>query len=78
MILVTGSSGTVGREVVKELTTAGASVRAGYRTRPPSTPGVRGVRIDLATGEGLDAAVDGADAVFLLALQRYSRFGEGR
>jgi uncharacterized protein YbjT (DUF2867 family) len=66
MILVTGSSGTIGRELVKELTTAGAPVRAAYHTRPPSLPGVQGARIDLATGEGLDAAVDGADAVFLL------------
>src|SRR5262245_55745653 len=66
MILVTGSSGTIGSEVLNELTAAGQAVRAGYRTRPPTTPGVQAVRIDLATGEGLDAAVDGADAVFLL------------
>jgi uncharacterized protein YbjT (DUF2867 family) len=66
MILVTGSSGTIGSELVKELTLAGAAVRAGYRTRPPSAPGVQGMRLDLATGEGLDAAVAGTDAVFLL------------
>jgi len=66
MILVTGSSGTIGSEVLKELTAAGQSVRAAYRTRPPSAPGVQAARLDLATGEGLDAAVAGADAVFLL------------
>ena len=66
MILVTGSSGTVGSEVVKELTGAGQRVRAAYRSRPPTAPGVEGARIDLATGEGLDAAMKGADAVFLL------------
>src|SRR5262245_41057282 len=66
MILVTGSGGTVGKELVKELRHAGAPVRAGYHTRPPAAPGVQGVRIDLATGEGLDAAVAGAEAVFLL------------
>jgi uncharacterized protein YbjT (DUF2867 family) len=67
MILVTGASGTVGSELLKELISAGESVRAGYRTRPPTVSGVQPVRIDLATGEGLDAAVDGVDAVFLLA-----------
>ena len=66
MILVTGSSGTVGTELLKVLSGAGQAVRAGYRTRKPAVPGVQGVRIDLETGEGLDAAVDGADAVFLL------------
>ncbi len=66
MILVTGSSGTIGRELLKELIAAGETVRAGYRSRPPATPGVQAVRIDLATGEGLDAAVRGTDAVFLL------------
>ena len=67
MILVTGASGTVGSELLKELISAGESVRAGYRTRPPTLSGVQPLRIDLATGEGLDAAVDGVDAVFLLA-----------
>jgi uncharacterized protein YbjT (DUF2867 family) len=66
MILVTGSSGTIGTEVLKELTAAREAVRAGYRTRRPTVPGVQGVRMDLATGEGLDAALDGADALFLL------------
>jgi uncharacterized protein YbjT (DUF2867 family) len=66
-ILVTGSSGTIGTELLKELTRAGQTVRAGYRSRPPTVAGVQGVKIDLETGEGLDAAVRGADAVFLLA-----------
>lgn len=66
MILITGSSGTIGSELVKELTTAGVPVRAGYCTRPPTAAGVEGARIDLTNGEGLDAAVDGVDAVFLL------------
>jgi uncharacterized protein YbjT (DUF2867 family) len=66
MILVTGSGGTIGREVVKELAGAGQAVRAAYHSRPPTTPGVEGARVDLTTGEGLDVAVRGADAVFLL------------
>ena len=66
MILVTGSGGTIGRELVKELSAAGRPVRAAYHSRPPTAPGVEGARVDLTTGDGLDAAVRGADAVFLL------------
>jgi uncharacterized protein YbjT (DUF2867 family) len=66
-ILVIGASGTIGSELVKQLAATGESVRAGYRTRRPTVPGVEPVQIDLATGEGLDAALAGADAVFLLA-----------
>jgi uncharacterized protein YbjT (DUF2867 family) len=66
MILVLGSSGTVGREVVKELLEAGVPLRAGYLTRPPATPGVEGVRLNLATGNGLDAALSGITSLFLL------------
>ncbi len=66
MILVTGSSGTIGSELIKLLTAEGRPVRAGYRSRPPTTAGVRPARIDLSTGEGLKEAVDGVDAVFLL------------
>jgi len=67
MILVTGSSGTVGAELLKELTAVGETVRGGYHTRPPSVPGVEPVRIDLVTGTGLDEALRGVEAVFLLA-----------
>lgn len=66
MILVTGSSGAVGRELLKELTATGARVRAGYHTRPPSLPHVEGVRFDVTTGNGLDAALAGVKSVFLL------------
>ena len=67
MILVTGSSGTVGTEVLKQLSANGTKVRAAYRSRPPSTPGVEAARVDLSTGEGLDAAMAGCEAVFLLS-----------
>jgi uncharacterized protein YbjT (DUF2867 family) len=66
VILVTGSGGTVGSAVVKELTKLGAPVRAAYRSRPPATPGVQGARIDLTTGHGLDEAVRNVEALFLL------------
>jgi uncharacterized protein YbjT (DUF2867 family) len=67
MILVTGSGGAVGRELLKELTAMGARVRAGYHTRPPSLPQVEGVRLDVTTGDGLDAALAGVASVFLLS-----------
>jgi uncharacterized protein YbjT (DUF2867 family) len=65
-ILVTGSSGTLGSELLKEFATSGRSVRAAYRTRRPAAAGVEPVEIDLASGKGLDAAMGGVDALFLL------------
>jgi uncharacterized protein YbjT (DUF2867 family) len=65
-ILVTGASGTIGSELVKLLAEAAQSVRAGYRSRRPDLAGIDSVRLDLDTGEGLDSAVAGVDAVFLL------------
>ena len=67
MILITGSSGTVGTEVLKQLSAKGAKMRAAYRSRPPSAPGVEAVRVDMSTGEGLDAAMKGCESVFLLS-----------
>jgi len=67
MILVTGSSGTVGKEVLKQLLAKGAKVRAAYHSRPPGQAGVEAARVDLSTGDGLAAALAGCDAVFLLA-----------
>jgi uncharacterized protein YbjT (DUF2867 family) len=66
MILVTGSSGTVGTELLKQLTAKGAKVRAAYRSRKPATPGIESAKVDLSTGEGLDAALAGCDTMFLL------------
>ncbi|MFC4565311.1 SDR family oxidoreductase [Nocardiopsis mangrovi] len=65
-ILVTGGTGTVGRPVVERLTAQGHDVRAlSRRARPgggvPGTP--EPFAVDLRTGEGLDAAVDGVDAI---------------
>lgn len=65
-ILVTGSTGKIGRQLVAQLD--GADVRA--LTRSPVTAGLPGnveaVAGDLATVEGLEAALDGVDKVFLL------------
>jgi len=67
MILVTGSSGTVGSELLKQLTAKGEKVRAAYHSRPPAARGVEGARVALSTGEGLDTALAGCDTVFLLS-----------
>src|SRR4029079_4914544 len=67
-ILVTGATGTIGRQVVSQLLATDAEVRA--LTRNPDTaglpPGVEVVRADLTLPETLDACLDGIDAVFLV------------
>ncbi|SMG53031.1 NmrA family NAD(P)-binding protein [Paracoccus sp. J56] len=64
--LVTGASGLIGRPVAEALAGAGLPVRAGYRSRPVEIPGAEAVRIDAGTGEGLTAAMEGMDQLFLL------------
>lgn len=59
MIVVTGATGNVGRELVHALTEAGEQVRAVSRTAPEWPA-------DLAEPASLKAALDGADALFLL------------
>ncbi|MEU5403817.1 NAD(P)H-binding protein [Streptomyces sp. NPDC005963] len=55
-ILVTGGTGTLGREVCERLRRGGQDVRALSR-RSPEYP------VDLREGTGLDRAVDGVDAI---------------
>lgn len=68
MILVTGATGNVGRQVVAELLPTGAPIRA--LTRDPAAAhlpdGVDVVPGDLSHPETIGAAMDGVDAVFLL------------
>jgi|HubBroStandDraft_6_1064221.scaffolds.fasta_scaffold00783_2 uncharacterized protein YbjT (DUF2867 family) len=68
MILVTGATGTVGREVVKQLLAAGEQVRA--MTRNPATAKldarVEVVQGDFDAPDTLARAVDGVDRVFSL------------
>jgi nucleoside-diphosphate-sugar epimerase len=62
-ILVTGGTGTLGRLVVPRLLDAGHDVRVlSRRAREPGA-GVELVTGDLATGEGIDAAVEGAEII---------------
>ncbi len=68
MILVTGATGTIGSDVVRQLAGRGAKVRA--LTRDPAKAqlpaGVEVVRGDYGDPASLDAASAGATAVFLL------------
>ena len=62
-ILVTGGTGTLGRLVVRGLHDAGHKVRVLSRRDREAGDGVGYVTGDLATGEGAEAAVDGAEIV---------------
>lgn len=59
-ILVTGGTGTLGRHVVPLLREAGRKVRVLSRSSHDAADGVEYVTGDLATGEGIGAAVEGA------------------
>jgi uncharacterized protein YbjT (DUF2867 family) len=62
-ILVTGGTGTLGRLVVPGLRDAGRDVRVLSRHPHESTEGIEHVTGDLATGEGVDAAVAGTEVI---------------
>jgi uncharacterized protein YbjT (DUF2867 family) len=62
-ILVTGGTGTLGRLVVPRLRDAGGKVRVLSRQRRESGDGLEFVTGDLATGDGIEAAVDGAETI---------------
>jgi uncharacterized protein YbjT (DUF2867 family) len=70
LILVTGATGTVGREVVKQLVAAGHRVRALVRDPGKAAKlgdGVEIVEGDLAKPATLDAAFSGVDRAFVLS-----------
>jgi uncharacterized protein YbjT (DUF2867 family) len=62
-VLVTGGTGTLGRLVVPRLRDAGADVRVLSRRHGELGEGVELATGDLATGEGVDAAVEGAGII---------------
>ena len=66
-ILVTGGTGTLGRQVVPRLRDAGCKVRVLSRGRRAGAEGLEFVTGDLATGEGIDAAVAGTEIIVHLA-----------
>jgi uncharacterized protein YbjT (DUF2867 family) len=69
-VLVTGATGTIGSQVVKELVAAGASVRVGLRDPGKGgalqAQGVEVVALDLERPETLKAAFAGVERLFLL------------
>jgi uncharacterized protein YbjT (DUF2867 family) len=62
-VLVTGGTGTLGRLVVPRLQDAGYGVRVLSRRDPEAKEGIEYVTGDLATGEGIDAAVEGTEVI---------------
>jgi uncharacterized protein YbjT (DUF2867 family) len=66
-ILVTGGTGTLGRLVVRCLRESGCDVRVLSRRSHESKDGIEFMTGDLATGEGIEAAVDGAETIVHLA-----------
>jgi uncharacterized protein YbjT (DUF2867 family) len=63
-VAVTGGTGTLGREVVDQLTSDGHDVRVLTRSVPPTLPaGAVHHRVDLISGAGLAEALDGVDVV---------------
>ncbi|MFJ2751445.1 SDR family oxidoreductase [Streptomyces sp. NPDC087297] len=66
MIVVTGATGNVGRELVRILTAGGERVTAVSRRPGPLPEGVRHHPGDLAEPQSIAPALDGADALFLL------------
>ncbi|GEL18186.1 SDR family oxidoreductase [Pseudonocardia asaccharolytica] len=66
-LLVTGGTGTLGRLVVPLLREAGCTVRVLSRRSHEPGDGIEFVTGDLATGEGLDAAMHGVERIVHLA-----------
>ncbi|MGX9787887.1 SDR family oxidoreductase [Mycobacterium sp. MMS18-G62] len=68
-VLVTGATGTLGRELVGAATEAGHQVRAMSRRSHVGYTGVHWTQADLLSGDGVDAAVDGTEVVVHCATQ---------
>src|SRR5262249_6610293 len=68
-ITVTGSTGTIGSELVRLLSAAGAPTRAVFRTprANPQLPGVVWLQADLRDERSLEPALAGSSRLFLLS-----------
>jgi uncharacterized protein YbjT (DUF2867 family) len=62
-ILVTGGTGTLGRQVVPRLRDAGRDVRVLSRHGRADEDGIGYLTGDLATGDGVEPAVDGVETI---------------
>jgi uncharacterized protein YbjT (DUF2867 family) len=71
MILVTGASGNIGSELVKELSRRGEKFRAAYTSKEKAerarTAAVEPVVVDFGKPESLASALAGVDRLFLLS-----------
>ena len=63
LILVTGGTGTLGRLVVSRLQDGGRELRVLSRTSREAGDGIEFVTGDLTTGEGIEAALEGAEVI---------------
>jgi uncharacterized protein YbjT (DUF2867 family) len=66
-ILVTGGTGTLGRLVVRRLHDAGYDLRVLSRRGHAARDGIEFMTGDLATGQGIEPAVDGVETIVHLA-----------
>jgi uncharacterized protein YbjT (DUF2867 family) len=69
MILITGASGNVGREVVKQALAVGLKIRATFQSpdvAAKAPPGLEGVIMDYAKPETIRPALHGVDKIFLV------------
>jgi uncharacterized protein YbjT (DUF2867 family) len=68
MILITGASGNVGKEVLKQIARTGASVRAAFQSssKTAAPPGVETATVDYNQPETLRAALRDVNRVFLV------------
>lgn len=69
MILITGASGSVGREVVREMLKTGKEFRAMFRSKEEAAKAPQSVRTvvaDFSNAVSLQSALQGVDRVFLV------------
>src|SRR5947199_2685639 len=69
MILITGASGNVGREVVKQALAVGLKIRATFQSSAVAAKapaGLEGVIMDYAKPETIRAALHGVEKIFLV------------
>ena len=69
MILITGASGNVGREVVRQALTLGLTIRASFRSpdvAAKAPAGLEGVIMDYTKPETIRPALHGVDKIFLV------------